>query len=87
MTSQIITAGQISASIAAILTLAGIGIKWGILKPLKLYIREMTREIQPNANGGNSLPDAIKAIQKVDNKLNSMDKRVQKLEKAICTLD
>lgn len=84
MTSQIILAGQIAAALIAILTLIGIGIKWGILKPLKIYIDKATYQIQPGANGGSSLPDAIAAIKKIDSKLNKIDAKVQNLEAKIC---
>jgi hypothetical protein len=84
MTSQIILAGQIAGAILAIVTLAGVGIKWGILKPIKMYIDKATYQIQPGANGGSSLPDAIKAIAKIDAKLVKMDNRVKKLENKIC---
>jgi hypothetical protein len=84
MTSQIILAGQIAGAILAIVTLAGVGIKWGILKPIKMYIDKATYQIQPGANGGKSLPDAIAAIKKIDKKLDIIDDRVNRLEAKIC---
>ena len=68
--SKIIDIGSVAAAITAILALAGILIKWGIVKPIKTYIDHMTYAIQPHANGGNSLPDAIRAIQRVEEKLD-----------------
>ena len=62
--SELITAGQLAAAIIAILTLGGLLVKWGIVKPIKAYIDTMTYAIQPYANGGKSLPDLI---NKVDN--------------------
>jgi len=62
--SQILVAGQIAAALIAILSLGGILVKWGIVKPIKAYIDTMTYAIQPYANGGKSLPDLI---NKVDN--------------------
>lgn len=85
MTSQIILAGQIAGALLAIVTLFGVAIKWGILKPIKMYIDKATYQIQPNSNGGSSLPDAIAAIKKIDTKLNKIDARVQKLEEKICS--
>lgn len=84
MTSQIILAGQIAAAVLAIVTLAGVGIKWGIVKPLKMYIDQATYQIQPGANGGSSLPDAIAAIKEIDKKVNQISGRVKKLENTIC---
>jgi hypothetical protein len=66
----IIELGQYAAAITAILILVGIVVKWGIVKPIKAYIDTMTYTIQPHANGGNSLPDAIKALERVEKKLD-----------------
>ena len=60
--TQILVAGQLAAAFIAILTLGGILIKWGIVKPIKAYIDTMTYAIQPYANGGKSLPDLINKI-------------------------
>lgn len=72
----IINAGQIAAALIAILTLGGILVKWGIVKPIKAYIDQMTYAIQPHANGGKSLPDLINKVDKlhlvVENHLNTM---------------
>jgi len=67
--SSIIHAGQVAGALVAILTLGGILVKWGIVKPIKAYIDQMTYAIQPHANGGNSLPDVIKALHRVESKL------------------
>lgn len=68
--NQVIHLGSLAAAITAILALGGILVKWGIVKPIKTYIEHMTYTIQPHANGGNSLPDAIRAIQRVEEKLD-----------------
>jgi hypothetical protein len=60
--TQIILAGQISGALIAILTLAGILVKYGIVKPIKADIDTMTYAIQPHANGGKSLPDLINKV-------------------------
>jgi hypothetical protein len=59
---DLIYLGQIAAALVAILTLLGMLVKWGIVKPLKAYIATMTYAIQPYANGGKSLPDLIKKV-------------------------
>lgn len=66
----LLTAGQVAGALIAILTLGGILVKWGIVKPIKTYIDTMTYAIQPHANGGNSLPDAIKTLERVEKKLD-----------------
>lgn len=60
--TQILVAGQIAAALIAIISLAGILVKWGIVKPIKAYIDTMTYAIQPYANGGKSLPDLANKI-------------------------
>jgi hypothetical protein len=60
--NELMTAGQAAGSMIAILTLFGMIVKWGIVKPIKSYIDQMTRPIQPNANGGKSLPDVIEKV-------------------------
>jgi hypothetical protein len=59
---SIIYIGQLAAAIIAILTLGGMLVKWGIVKPIKAYIDTMTYAIQPHANGGKSLPDLINKV-------------------------
>ena len=60
--SQLITAGQLAAALIAILSLAGMLVKYGIVKPIKAYIDTMTYAIQPYANGGKSLPDLVNKV-------------------------
>ena len=60
--NQIINLGQLSGALIAILTLGGILVKWGIVKPIKAYIDKMTWPIQPHANGGRSLPDLVNSV-------------------------
>ena len=59
---SIIYLGQIAAALLAILSLAGLLVKWAIVKPIKAYIDTMTYAIQPHANGGKSLPDLINKV-------------------------
>jgi xanthosine utilization system XapX-like protein len=56
------TAGQVAGSLIAILTLLGMIVQYAIVKPIKSYIDKMTREIQPTANGGKSLPDLVAKV-------------------------
>jgi hypothetical protein len=68
--NDLMTAGQAAGSMIAILTLFGMIVKWGIVKPIKSYIDQMTRPIQPNANGGRSLPDVIEKVNEIKDLLN-----------------
>jgi hypothetical protein len=77
----VLTAGQYAASITAILALFGIIVKWGIVKPIKNYIDQATYPINPNANGGKSLPDVVCTLARIETKLDFLEGRIAKLEK------
>ena len=77
----ILTAGQYAGALTAIFLLAGLLIKWVVIKPLKLYIDQATYPINPNANGGKSLPDAIAGITRIEQKIESIDIRLTRLER------
>jgi hypothetical protein len=72
--SDILVAGQVSGALIAMLTLGGMLVKYGIVKPIKAYIDQMTYAIQPHANGGKSLPDLI---NKVDDLKVMLDKHIK----------
>jgi hypothetical protein len=50
-----------------ILTILG---KWLIVTPLKSYIKELTHPIQPSANGGRSLPDIARTVDRIEKRLD-----------------
>jgi hypothetical protein len=62
--------GQYAAALIAILTLGGILVKWGILKPIKIYIDQATYPIQKTSNGGYSLPDLVHSVDEIKVMLN-----------------
>lgn len=68
--NQLMTWGQASASLIAILTLGGMLVKWAIVKPIKSYIDKMTYNIQTDSNGGSSLPDLIRNVNEIKELLN-----------------
>jgi hypothetical protein len=63
--SNLFLAGQVSGALIAILSLGGMLVKYGIVKPIKAYIDQMTYAIQPHANGGKSLPDLINKVDEL----------------------
>lgn len=77
----ILTAGQYAAAISAIVFLIGLFIKWAIVKPIKIYIDQATYPINPNANGGKSLPDAVAGITRIEKRIDSIEKRLTRLER------
>ena len=66
----LLMAGQSATAIIAILSLGGLLVKYAIVKPIKAYIDTMTYAIQPNSNGGKSLPDLIDKVDDIRTLLN-----------------
>jgi hypothetical protein len=50
-----------------ILTVLG---KLFIVTPIKNYIKEQTHPIQPTANGGRSLPDIARTVDRIEKRLD-----------------
>jgi len=80
MTEAIIMAGQIAGALSAIGAIVFVIVKYVVVKPIQNYIDKATYPISPTANGGKSLPDVIRAIKRVETKLEKIDGRVQTLE-------
>lgn len=79
----ILELGQYSAAITAILILAGIAIKWGIVKPIKAYIDQATYPIHPTANGGKSLPDVVATVNRIESRILEVDYRLVAIEELV----
>lgn len=58
--------GIISTSIAITIPLG----KWLVVTPLKNFIKEQTYPIQPNSNGGRSLADVARAVNRIEQRLD-----------------
>ena len=44
--------------------------KWFIVVPLKNFIREQSRPIQPTSNGGRSLRDVAETVMRIEHRLD-----------------
>ena len=44
--------------------------KWLIVNPLKRFIKDQTYPIQPSANGGRSLPDIARTVDRLEKRLD-----------------
>ena len=73
--------GEYATSILAVLTLTGVLFRFIVLLPLKAYIKDLTYPIQPTANGGKSLPDIAKNVERIHDRLDEVEKRLDTLEK------
>ena len=80
MTNAIIMAGQVAGALSAIGAVVYVIVKYVVVKPIQNYIDKATYPISPTANGGKSLPDVIRAIKRVEVKLEKLNDRVQTLE-------
>lgn len=77
---MIITLGQYAAAITACAVLVLGIVNWVFVKPIKAYIDLKTYPIQPNANGGRSLPDVALGIEAIKHRLNQIEHRLDKIE-------
>jgi hypothetical protein len=44
--------------------------KWLIVNPLKNFIKEQTYPLQPHANGGRSVPDIARTVDRIEKRLD-----------------
>lgn len=44
--------------------------KWFVVTPIKNYIKDQTYPIQPSANGGRSLPDIARTVDRIEKRLD-----------------
>jgi hypothetical protein len=79
----LIELGQYAAALSAIAVLAGMAIKWGIVKPIKAYIDQATYPIHPPANGGKSLPDIANTVNRIESNIKDLDYRLNNIEEIV----
>jgi len=79
----LIELGQYAAAVTAIFILAGMAIKWGIVKPIKAYIDLATYPISPTANGGKSLPDIAHTVNRIEARIGELDYRLNSIEELV----
>jgi hypothetical protein len=77
---SVLILGQYATASLAVLALVGALFRFLVLLPLKAFIKEQTYPIQPTANGGRSLPDVALGIEAIKLRLDSIERRVIKLE-------
>ena len=80
---DILELGQYAAALTAIAVLAGMAIKWGIVKPIKAYIDQATYPIHPQANGGRSLPDVAQTVNRIESRITDLDFRLNAIEELV----
>ena len=75
--------GAVAAAITAILLLGGLVFRHLVYRPLVRLIDDRTREIQPTANGGTSLPDAIRILRHLERRQSVIATQIEQLEAQI----
>lgn len=82
VTSEIAQILSIVTMSIGILTVLG---RWFVVIPLKRLIEEHTKPIQPNANGGKSLPDVAKATAEIKVAIESLAHQIDRVEDRLDT--
>ena len=85
MTSAIIMTGQLAGALSAIGAVVFVIVKYAVVRPIQTYIDLRTHQIQPETNGGKSLSDVALGIQRVERKVENLNKRVNTLENTLKT--
>lgn len=80
---MLFTIAQYAAALVTIGTALGLTIKWAIVKPIKAYIDHATYPISPLANGGMSLADANKTLNRIELKMYEIDDRLVQVENLV----
>jgi len=73
-------AGIISAALASIAIVVVAVVRHFVLKPLDKRIKEVTQQIQPGANGGESLSDVNRKVDNLSDHIESLIERMDKIE-------
>ena len=79
----IIELGQYAGALTAIAVLLGMFIKWAIVKPIKAYIDQATYPIHPESNGGRSLSDVAKTVNRIEARVGDLDYRLNSIEELV----
>lgn len=79
----IIELGQYAGAITAIAVLLGLFIKWAIVKPIKTYIDSATYALHPDANGGKSLADVARTVNRIESNVKDLDYRLNSIEELV----
>jgi hypothetical protein len=61
---------EVIGTAASLLAVVGVLGRVLVLNPLKHFIQEQTYSIQPTANGGRSLPDIARTVDRIEKRLD-----------------
>jgi len=83
LTATIKEWGAVAAAISAMLLLGGLLFRHLVYRPLVKLIDDRTREIQPTANGGKSLPDAVRILEKLERRQGVIAEQIDQVERQL----
>jgi len=66
-------------------TILGLFYKFMLIPKIENTIYKRTEQIQPDANGGKSLPDIAVLLGELKSDVKHIERRILKIEKNICT--
>ena len=70
-------------TVGTTLGVGGVFGKFFIVNPLRRFIKEQTRPIQPDANGGKSLADVAVKLAAIEVTINGIDQRLIIVDKRL----
>lgn len=76
----VITWGQVAGAVAAIGAVVWASFRFAVLRPLDRRIAEATKQIQPGANGGQSLSDVNEKVDRLEEVVSDLDGRLDRME-------
>ena len=76
----VLTAGQYATATLAVIGLISVLYRVFVLVPLKRLIKDLTYPIQPEANGGKSLPDIALGIEAIKFRIDRLERRIDQLD-------
>lgn len=80
---SILVIAQYAAALTTIAGAVGLFVKWVVVKPIKAYIDQATYALHPDANGGKSLADVSRTVNRIESNLKDLDYRLNSIEEHV----
>ena len=80
---SILLIAQYAAALTTIAGAVGLFIKWVVVKPIKAYIDQATYALHPDANGGKSLADVSRTVNRIEANVKDIDYRLNNIEELV----
>ena len=80
---SILVIAQYAAALTTIAGAVGLFVKWVVVKPIKAYIDQATYALHPDANGGKSLADVSRTVNRIEANVKDIDYRLNNIEELV----